>query len=75
MIPGPFQYFCQNWAPSENQFFLNEEVTRFQCFLGILGGQVPRPYDGTIFERYNTLKGVPQAVKRQMTFLSTFMTA
>ena len=36
--------------PSENQFFLNEIATRLQQGLGgVLGGQVPRLYGGTIF--------------------------
>ena len=28
--PGPFEYFCQNTGPSENQSFLNE---------GVIGGR------------------------------------
>ena len=43
------QVICQKKMPSENQFFLNEGVTRLQQGLGILGGQVPRLYGGTIF--------------------------
>ena len=41
---------CQKKMPPENQFFLNEGVTRLQWGLGVLGGQVPRLYGGTIFE-------------------------
>ena len=49
VTPGPFDYFWQNWVSSENQFFLDEEATTRQCTPGILGGQVPGLYDGTIF--------------------------
>ena len=41
--PGPFKYFDQN------QSFLNEGVTGLRCDLGVLGGQITRLYDGTIF--------------------------
>ena len=47
--PGPFEYFDQNLGSSENQFFLNEGATGHQSILGVLGGQVPRLYGGTIF--------------------------
>ena len=47
--PGPFKYSRQNHRCSENQFFLDEGVTRFRLGLGILGRQVPRLYGGTIF--------------------------
>ena len=40
---------CQKKRTSENQFFLDEGVTRLQQGLGVLGGQVPRLYGGTIF--------------------------
>ena len=40
---------CQKKMPSENQFFLDEGATRLQWGLGVLGGQVPRLYGGTIF--------------------------
>ena len=40
---------CQNWVPSENQFFFNEGVMGHQSVLGFVGGQVPRQYGGTIF--------------------------
>ena len=35
--------------PSENRFFLDEGATRLQRGFGVLGGQVPRLYGGTIF--------------------------
>ena len=47
--PGPFEYFGQNWVSSENQSFLNEGVTGLRCDLGVLGSQITRLYDGTIF--------------------------
>ena len=40
---------CQKKMPSENRFFLHEGATRLRQDLGVLGGQVPRLYDGTIF--------------------------
>ena len=41
---------CQKKMPSENRFFLDEGATRLQQGLGgVLGGQVPRLYGGTIF--------------------------
>ena len=49
--PGPFEYFCQNIGPSENQFFLNEGAAGHQSVLGVLGGQDPGLYGGTIFGR------------------------
>ena len=52
MTPGPFEYFGQNWVSSENQSFLDEGVTGLRCDLGggVLGSQITRLYDGTIFE-------------------------
>ena len=48
--PGPFEYFCQNMGPSENQSFLNEGVIGGRRGLGgILGGQITGLHDGTIF--------------------------
>ena len=50
MTPGPFEYFGQNWVSSENQSFLDEGVMGLQCDLGgVLGSQITRLYDGTIF--------------------------
>ena len=40
---------CQKKMPSENRFFLNEGAMRLQRGMGVLGGQVPRLYGGTIF--------------------------
>ena len=47
--PGPFEYLCQNWVPSENQSFLDEGVTTPRQGLGVLGGQMTRLHNGTIF--------------------------
>ena len=32
--PGPFEYFCQNIEPSENQFFLDEGAATLSRGLG-----------------------------------------
>ena len=47
--PGPFEYFGQNWVSSENQSFLDKGATGLRCDLGVLGSQITRLYDGTIF--------------------------
>ena len=47
--PGPFEYFCQNTGPSENQSFLHEGAISGQWGFGILGGQITGLHDGTIF--------------------------
>ena len=47
--PGLFEYFAQNGVPSENQSFLDEGATTHQNAMGVLGGQMTRLYDGTIF--------------------------
>ena len=49
MTPGPFDYFGQNWVSSENRSFLDEGATGLRCDLGVLGSQITRLYDGTIF--------------------------
>ena len=69
MTPGPFKYFGQNWVSSENQSFLDEGATGLQCNLGVLGSQITRLYDGTIWGGggCNTLKGVSWAVKKPET--------
>ena len=56
--PGPFEYFRQNQVSSENQLFLDEGATTLQQLLGILGGKVPRLYDGMILEGGCDTKGV-----------------
>ena len=53
---------------SENQSFLDEGVTGLRCDLGVLGSQITRLYDGTIFGGgCNGLKGVLWAVKKTET--------
>ena len=47
--PGPFEYFGQKQGSSESQCLLHEGATGHQSVLGVLGGQVPRLYGGTIF--------------------------
>ena len=39
----------QKKRPSENRFFLDEGDSRLRRGFGVLGGQVPRQYGGTIF--------------------------
>ena len=46
---GPFEYLGQKPRGSENQSFLDKGATRLRQGLGVLGGQVPRLYGGTIF--------------------------
>ena len=54
---------------SENQSFLNEGATGLQCDFGVLGSQITRLYDGTIFlgGGCNTLKEVLWAVEKNKT--------
>ena len=47
--PGPFEYFCQNTGPSENQSFLDEGAIGGRQGWGVLGGQIAGLHDGTIF--------------------------
>ena len=57
VTPEPFEYFCQNMGPSENQSFLNEGAIGGQRGLGVLGGQITGLHDGTIFRWFKfTLK-------------------
>ena len=53
--PGSFEYLGQKPRGSENQYFLDEGVMRLRQGLGVLGGQVPRLYGGTIFRGCHTL--------------------
>ena len=62
--------------PSENRFFLNEGVTRLRGGSGILGGQVPRLYGGTIFEGGATHLGhMAGHLTQKFRFLDTFAAA
>ena len=65
--PGLFEYFGQNWVSSENQSFLDEGAMGLQCDLGVLGSQITRLYDGTIFGGCDGLKGVLWAIKKTET--------
>ena len=53
---------------SENQSFLDEGATGLRCDLGVLGSQITRLYDGTIFGGgFDALKGVPWAIEKNET--------
>ena len=65
--PEPFEYFGQNWVSSENQSILDEGATGLRCDLGVLGSQITRLHDGTIFGGCDTLKGVPWAIEKTET--------
>ena len=52
---------------SENQSFLDEGATGLRCDLGVLGSQITRLYDGTIFGGCDGLKGVPWAIEKTET--------
>ena len=68
--PGLFEYFWQNWMSSENQFFLDEGVTRLQGGLGVLGGQVPRLYGGAILGEGVTHLWVWRGIEKKGSVLS-----
>ena len=56
------QVICQKKMPSENRFFLDEGATGLQRGLGVLGGQVPRLYGGTIFGGVQHTWGVRRGI-------------
>ena len=60
------QVICQKKMPSDNQFFLNEEVTGHQSVSGFVGGQVPRLYGGTIFGGVQHTEGVQWCIECKM---------
>ena len=66
---------CQKKMPSENWFFLDEGAMRFQSVLGVLGGQIPRLYGGTISGGDDTLRGSSGALNTKCPFFHTFATA
>ena len=53
---------CQKKMPSENQLFLDEGAMRLRQGLGVLGGQVPRLYGGTIFGGVRHTWGIRQGI-------------
>ena len=53
---------CQKKMPSENWFFLDKGATRLQWGMGVLGGQVPRLYGGTIFRGMWHTWGIRQGI-------------
>ena len=53
--PRAVRVICQKKMPSENRFFLDEGAMRLRRGLGVLGGQVPRLYGGTILGGCDTL--------------------
>ena len=53
---------CQKNMPSENRFFLDEGATRLRRGFGVLGGQVPRLYGGTIFGGVQHTWGVRRGI-------------
>ena len=66
--PGPFEYFCQNTGPSENQSFLDEGAIGGQRGWGVLGGQITGLHDGTIFLGCDTLKGCQLPLQKKRHF-------
>ena len=59
---------CQKKMPSENLFFLDEGAMRLRRGLGVLGGQVPRLYGGTIFGGGNTFGASGRALSAKVPF-------
>ena len=66
---------CQKKIPSENQFFLDEGAMGHQSVLGVVGGQIPRLYGGTILGGCDTLRGSGGAWNAKCPFFHTFTTA
>ena len=53
---------CQKKMPSENRFFLDEGDGASMGLGGVLGGQVPRLYGGTIFAGVRHTWGVRRGI-------------
>ena len=70
--PGPFEYLGQKPRGSENQSFLDEGVMRLWWGLGVLGGQVPRLYGGTILGGMQHTWCVWQGIEHKFCFFDTF---
>ena len=66
----------QKKMPSENQLFLDERAMGLQSVSGVVGGQIPRLYVGTIFLGAATHLGGPAGHRMQnVPFFHTFATA
>ena len=75
-LQGHLSNLTKKKMPSENQFFLDEGATRLRQGLGVLGGQVPRLYGGTIFGGGATHLGHPAGhLAQKFCFLDTFAAA
>ena len=74
---GPFEYFCQNMGPSENQSFLDEGAIGGQRGLGVLGGQITGLHYMVVpfFGGCDTLKGCHLLSQKKEAFFRTFATA
>ena len=59
--------------PSENQFFLDEGAMGLQSVSGVVGGQIPRLYGGTIFGGGATHLGGPAGHRTQNVCFSTHL--
>ena len=59
--------------PSENRYFLDEGVTGLQSVSGVVGGQIPRLYGGTIFGAGATHLGGPAGHRTQNVRFSTHL--
>ena len=64
---------CQKKMPSQNQFFLDEGAMGLQSVSGIVGGQVPRLYGGTILGGGATHLGGPVAHRTQNVHFCTHL--
>ena len=59
--------------PSENRFYLDERVMGHQSVLGVVGGQIPRLYGGTIIGGGVTHLGGPAEHRTQNVCFSTHL--
>ena len=74
--PGPFEYLGQKPRGSENQSFLDEGAYKTSTRLGgVLGGQIPRLYGGTIFVGVQHTWGSSEAFKTKVPIFDIFATA
>ena len=59
--------------PSENQFFLDKGVMGLWRGLGVLGGQIPRLYGGTIFGGVQHTWGVRRGIELKSSVFLTHL--